>query len=65
LHSNLSPFARCSSFNSSMFTTLESITLIGLTLHNTGRWMHKSARYCKGAPRRRTRFLKIPRLPRL
>src|SRR6266540_1150975 len=28
-HSNLSPFAKCSSFNSSMLMTLESITLIG------------------------------------
>src|SRR5438094_5471205 len=28
-HSNWSPFAKCSSFNSSMLTTLESITLIG------------------------------------
>src|SRR5437667_6181103 len=28
-HSNLSPFAKCSSFNSSMLITLESITLIG------------------------------------
>src|SRR5260370_6188455 len=28
-HSNLSPFSKCSSFNSSMLMTRESITLIG------------------------------------
>src|SRR5947207_3665020 len=33
-HSNLSPFAKCSSFNSSMLMTLESITLIG-SPHNS------------------------------
>src|SRR5438094_6838242 len=36
-HSNLSPFAKCSSLSSSMLTTLESITLIGyFSAHDVG-----------------------------